>query len=68
MIETLTKLDLDLDTLDDYVMGELKKAVETRRLKDPTFVSGFKRAYRLTDRSASRTPKPTPGTPPAGGQ
>lgn len=49
-------------------MGELKKAVDTRRVKDPEFVSGFKRAYRLTDRSATRTAKPNTGTPPAGGQ
>ncbi len=51
------KLDRDLDDLDDYVLGELKTAVNTRRVKDPDFVSGFKKAYRLTDRRGARKGK-----------
>lgn len=57
------QLDHTLDELHEYVVGELKKAVETRRVKDPEFVSGFKKAYRLNDRRATRTAKPKPGTP-----
>ena len=62
------QLERDLDDLDDYVTGELRKAVDLRRVKDPGFVSGFKKAYRLTDRRATRTAKPKPGPAPDGSQ
>lgn len=51
------KLDRDLDDLDEYVTGELKTAVNTRRVKDADFVSGFKKAYRLTDRRGAHKGK-----------
>lgn len=60
------QLHLDLDELDDYVTGELRKAVDLRRAKDPEFVRGFKRAYRLPDRRATRTARPQPPLPGAG--
>ena len=62
-------LNQTLDDLDHYVLSDLKKGIETRRVKDPGFVTGFKKAYTLIDRRGGRrggagSPAPAPPTPP----
>ena len=67
---TAETLDETLSDLDTYVRGELRKGVDIRRTKDPKFVRGFKRAYRLNDRRATRKSKqdqPSSGPAPAVG-
>lgn len=60
-------LDQQLDVLETFVEGELTKAIDTRRKKDPEFVRGFKQAYKLIDRRGSHAAptKPAPDAPDA---
>lgn len=60
-------LEVTLDDLDSYVRGGLRKAVDTCRVKDPEFVRGFKRTYRLYDHRGARKGKGGGGGAPVNG-